>query len=150
MDKESAASFLNVSVRTLQRWTKQGKISIKYKHGKSGATADYNEQELATFKEELENTTYTPATAENQALAPVNRGAEQLLALLDKLRPEAAKPTVSVADKLILDLKEAQELTHLSRADLVTAIKTGKLKGSKRGRGWKIKRAELDEFVRNL
>jgi excisionase family DNA binding protein len=150
MDKESAASFLNVSVRTLQRWTKQGKISIKYKHGKSGATADYNEQELATFKEELENTTYTPATAENQALAPVNRGAEQLLALLDKLRPEPTKPAVPIADKLILDLKEVQALTHLSRADLLESVKSKRLKAAKKGRGWKVKRADLDKFVKNL
>lgn len=59
--------------------------------------------------------------------------------------------SVAIADKLIPDLKEAQELTHISRADLIPeGIKNRKLKAAKRGRGRKVKRDNLNSYVKSL
>jgi excisionase family DNA binding protein len=52
--------------------------------------------------------------------------------------------------KLLLDLKDCRLLTGLSNANLRDAIRSGKLAGRKIGRGFKIKRADLDKFIKNL
>jgi excisionase family DNA binding protein len=52
--------------------------------------------------------------------------------------------------KLLLDLKDCRLLTGLSDANLRAAIHSGNLAGQKIGRGYKVKRAELDKFINNL
>jgi excisionase family DNA binding protein len=47
-------------------------------------------------------------------------------------------------------LKDCQLLTGLSRLTLRDAIDSGKLKAKIIGRGYKIKRQNLDEFIKNL
>jgi len=67
---------------------------------------------------------------------------------------EASKPreqsAVAVADKLTLTLQEASSLSGFSRGWLIEAIKSRRLKAAKRGRGWNIKRSDLDSYVRKL
>jgi excisionase family DNA binding protein len=50
----------------------------------------------------------------------------------------------------MLTLQEAAALSNLSRAHLRQAIRCGKLKAKIIGRGWRIKRADLDTYVRAL
>jgi excisionase family DNA binding protein len=57
---------------------------------------------------------------------------------------------VPVEAKLLLTLQEAQALTGLSRDTLRHAIDDGTLKAQVIGRGFKIKRADLDEYVAKL
>jgi excisionase family DNA binding protein len=52
--------------------------------------------------------------------------------------------------KILLDLKDCRLLTGLSDATLRGAIHSGQLAGQKIGRGFKIKRADLDEFIKKL
>jgi excisionase family DNA binding protein len=61
-----------------------------------------------------------------------------------------ARPSVPVADKLLLSLEECQTLTGLSRATLRSAIDDGALKARIIGRGFKIKRADLDKYISKL
>jgi excisionase family DNA binding protein len=49
--------------------------------------------------------------------------------------------------KLLLSLREVQSLTGLSRVKLRQAVSEGKLKAQIIGRGWKVKRSELDRYV---
>jgi excisionase family DNA binding protein len=159
MDKESAAKFLNVSTRTLQRYTTQGKIAVTYKHGKTGAEADYDEQELRRFKEQQESITYAPAHSaasdgQSLALAPIQRegaalaGAAAAAAILERLH--LTKTGVPVESKPLLKLDEASQLTGLSRQILRDAIEAKKLKAKILGRAWRIKREDLDQFLKKL
>jgi excisionase family DNA binding protein len=93
-----------------------------------------------------------------QALAPVaaTPGALERLAIaLEALRSQqpAAAPRVSIADaahKLTLSLPEAAALSGLPLKHLREAIKGGGLASRKMGRGWRIKRADLEAYVRKL
>jgi excisionase family DNA binding protein len=131
----------------------------------------FNESELQRLKEEIEG--YLPQTwpiaghVENttslpsQALVPselLHLG-ERLISVLESMRqysiaPAALPPApVSIADishKLLLTLLEAAALTNLSRARLRQAIGQGSLKAKKLGRGWRIKRADLNAYVAKL
>ena len=57
---------------------------------------------------------------------------------------------VPVSDKLTLSLAEAAQLSGLSRGHLREAIKEEKLEARIIGRGWKIKRTDLDAYVEKL
>jgi hypothetical protein len=52
--------------------------------------------------------------------------------------------------KLLLNLTDCRLLSGLSQATLKDAIKSEKLKAKIVGRGWKVKRQDLDEFIKNL
>jgi excisionase family DNA binding protein len=47
-------------------------------------------------------------------------------------------------------LAEAQALTGLSRNVLRTAIDAGELKAKQIGRGWKIKKTDLESYIEKL
>lgn len=74
---------------------------------------------------------------------------ERQIAALEAIKP-SRDPQVPIADKLTLNLAGAAALAGLSRSYLVEAIHEGKLKAAKRGRGWNIKRADLDAFIKKL
>jgi excisionase family DNA binding protein len=156
MNKTEAAQFLKVSPRTLQRLSQQGKINVAYKNSKSGAAADYDEADLQRYLEQQQNSIiYRPATEETQALATtpntnIITGADRLAAALEALHHPPKKPTVPIEEKLLLKLDEAAALTGLSRQTLRTAIDTKKLRAQIAGRAWRIKRVDLESFVKNF
>lgn len=88
--------------------------------------------------------------------SPPARALEFFGALLQMARAEAQSdtqgqhPAVGIADKLLLTLAEAQALTGLSRAVLRDAIETGTLTGKKIGRAFRVKREDLEAFVKAL
>jgi excisionase family DNA binding protein len=76
----------------------------------------------------------------------------QLLALIEQARAQAA-PQVTITDlahKPVLKLKEASTLTGFSYDILRDAIEKGTLKAKIVGRAWRVKRADLDAFIRKL
>ncbi len=146
---------MKVSTRTLQRYTTQGKISVTYKHGKTGAEADYDREELERFKKQKDSAVYQPAVhlappneGQSQALAPMARESRALEAFFERLQPP--RPSVPVETKPLLKLNEASLLTGLSRQILRTAIETKKLKAKIVGKAWRIKREELDQFIKGM
>ncbi len=157
MNKEQAAKFLGISVRTLQRHVQRGEIAVAYVRGKRGDEATFDETELARFKTTLERPAYvTRATgdsipgAPSQAIARrIDAGslAEYLSAILEQRREP---PAVAISDKLMLTLAEAAQLAGLSRDHLRAAISEEKLKGRIIGRGFKVKRDDLEAYVRKL
>jgi excisionase family DNA binding protein len=94
------------------------------------------------------------ATGQDTVPAQLPEIGERLLAALQSLlqsRQDSREATVTaVAQKLMLTLAEASLLSNLSRAHLRQAIQCGKLKAKIIGRGWRIKRADLDIYIRTL
>lgn len=90
------------------------------------------------------------------ATKPITAGFEQMAVTIEKLTRtvEAIRtnkpPTVPVEAKVILTLAEAASLLSMSKQLLVLGIKEGKLKAAKQGRGWKIRRKDLDLYAESL
>jgi excisionase family DNA binding protein len=168
MNKKEVANLLGKSVRAVQRYTSDGKLTVKYVQGKNGLEAIYNEAEARRLKAEIETPVYqvkqadpgtpTDSTALTRAtlsdlervtsMAAITFG-ERMVAAVQALKP-TQPAALSIADKLTLTLQEAATLSGLSRNWLIDAIKAQRLKAAKRGRGWNIKRADLDAYVRKL
>ena len=98
---------------------------------------------LATFGE------LSPESANGMGLA--------LLQALSQLQPgavaasqESGPPGTPPAQKLLLSLGEAQSYSGLSRANLMEAIHDESLAAKIIGRGWKIKRRDLENYVEAL
>lgn len=187
MNKQEAADFLGVSVRALERYVQQGRISVKYEKGKTRPTANFGRAELEAFREELNQPTVKPAFESRQTatdephqittevesrqtateqqsetgiqvqtpgeitefgeIATVDKLASIIEGLLSKSENQ---PVVAIADKLLLSMAEAQALTGLSREFLKDAITSGELKAKMIGKGWRIKRSHLDEYIDKL
>ena len=162
MNKKEAAKLLGKSVRAIQRYTTDGKLTVKYIQGKTGLEAIYNEAEIRRLKAELEAPVYQVRQAEHDmpadstaltratisdlervtSMAAITFG-ERMVAAVQALKPNQPA-ALAIADKLTLTLQEAATLSGLSRNWLLDAIKARRLKAAKRGRGWNIKRADLD------
>jgi hypothetical protein len=75
---------------------------------------------------------------------------EAIRGLLSGSSEEPRSASVRVSEKILLDLKDCRLLTGLSDANLRGAIRSGKLAGQIIGRGYKVKRADLDRFINDL
>jgi excisionase family DNA binding protein len=161
MNREAAAQELGISVRSLQRAVKRRALQVKYKRGISGKhEAVFDAEEVARFKEEMERevipepappATTSDTTALARIDAPEARNALiQLLERANKLDEKQSTPLVAIENKPLLKLDEASILTGLSRQILRDAIEAKKLKAKIIGKAWRIKRENLDQFLKNL
>lgn len=169
LTKQQAADFLGVTVRTLERYTQEGKIGGRYEKGKTRSVLVYDESELRAFKAELETKTYKPAVDQTPTnpdrdgtqLSRFVEGA-QLLPLLDGLNhltdvvklvreeQEVDRLTVPIHHKLTLSLAEASALAGISRQRLRAAIRDGTLTAQIIGKGYRVKRTDLEDYVDSL
>ena len=158
MNKAEACQFLKVSERSLARYAVQGKIGVTYQKGKRGNVALYDDEDLKLLKEELSQPILTRPAIErlpshdSMALAPVSGigSVPDLLSLIaERLKPND-KPQVGIENKLTLSLAVAAALSGLSQNFLASSIHSNKLKAAKRGRGWNVKREDLDKFIKKL
>lgn len=161
MDTQEAANELGMSARSLQRAVSKNKLSVTYRRGKSGKMeAVYDPDEVARYKAELAEV-IKPEGLHNQhtALVPTTRDSEasqvvaQLLQAVLTHGIEAQNkvlPLVPVSQKLMLSLVEAAELSGLSKGILREAINKKKLKAKIIGRGWRVKRSDLDAYIQKL
>lgn len=167
MNREEAAEELGISVRSLQRVVKAGLLSVTYKRGASGKQeAFFDPDEImrhkATMQAETVKPALAPAGATNGDTALARVGAPQianaLMSWLEGKQREQegetdgrqARPSVAIADKPLLKLDEASALTGLSRHILREAIDAGKLKAKIIGRSWRVKREDLDNYIKKL
>ncbi len=166
MNKQQAADLLGVTTRAVERYTAQGKLSVRYEKGKTRPVAVYSEDELRSLKQEIENPplhrpavesaqTTSPGSNNSQALIPTNReqGLAEFVGFLKGAFESSQRAPVamlSIADKIMLTLPEAALLTSLSRNHLRQAIGEKKLKARIIGRGWRVKREDLDAYVKKL
>lgn len=159
--KTEAAKFLGMSVRTLLRHTAAGRIAARQRRGSRGAETVYADEELERFKTQLEGVTYpvrpvvTPVTDAGAALSVVGDSeaiGDRLVSALETLAAERedAGRHVPLADKLILTEREAAALLSYPLAQIKRDVVNGKIKHHKVGRMIRIKRADLDAYVRKL
>lgn len=167
MNKKQAAEFLGVSVRALERYVQQGKLTVRYEKGKTRPTANFDQRELEAFKEELNQPTIKPAVESRQIttdvydetdITPVNVAEFGEFTVVDRLAGMVEmlitrgdkKPTVPIESKILLTLDEAQAMSGLSKRYLREAINQGNLKAKQIGKSWRLKRSDLDDFIENL
>jgi excisionase family DNA binding protein len=148
MNKQQAAKELKISVRSLQRLVQNKILTVIYKRGASGKQeAVFDADEVARYKLERD------APTDKLVRLPINDKSalarNATLELLEVFRNSLTnqKMVVPVADKILLTVKDARGLTGLSEKRLIEAIKAEKLKAQFIGKGWKIKRTDLNAFV---
>jgi len=161
ISKKEALEILEVSPRTLGNYVEQGKLSVRYVKGKNGQEAVYDRKEVETLK------TTTPTLPQRPAVMPRTPEAQTLPATINNLpaiTPElffealkALSPApirkrelmvTEIAVKPILKIKEASALTGLGERRLKDAIEKEELKAKKLDRSWRIKRDDLDRYVK--
>jgi len=162
MNKKEAADYLGVSERAVERYTKAGRLSARYEKGKTRPVAVYAQDELRRLKGELEHPATIrpaveqpgPATALERIPTNPEHGWSEFVAVIagavEAARHNGRAPGVAVSEKLMLSLAEAAQLANVSRAHLRAAIAEKKLKARIIGRGWRVKREDLDLYVRKL
>jgi excisionase family DNA binding protein len=174
MTKKEACDLLGVAERTLDKYAREGRLTVSQVRGKTGPRNDYDSAELESLKADLEapqapQRAFAPladgdgATGErSSAIVPLRASAPlaqsgPLFVLTPEQLPELARAlagqvegVVSVADRLTLDLDGAAALSGISRGAIRAAIVAGELSGRKIGRGWRVERSALDEWVKGL
>jgi hypothetical protein len=162
MNKKEASEILGVSIRLVEKYAAEGRLGkITYIRGKTGKQAEYNQDAVGKLKAALESpdtalTTNSPnarlfVAQLVEAMASREQAhVEAIRGLLSGSSEEPRSASVRVSEKILLDLKDCRLLTGLSHANLRAAIHSGKLVGKIVGRGWKVKRADLDKFIKNL
>ncbi|MGI2908352.1 helix-turn-helix domain-containing protein [Tolypothrix sp. VBCCA 56010] len=167
MNKQEAAEFLNIGVRSLERYMSQGRIAYSRQRGKTGEVVVFKNAELERFKEELHSVTHQGAIEQvrqgssssssqmvtsSQIMAEVGESliniSEGIDALLEAIKELTVK--IPVESKPLLTLAEARQLSGLSRQYLLQAIKGNQLKGQLLGKAWRVKRKDLERFVGKL
>jgi hypothetical protein len=151
MNKIEAAKELKISVRSLQRLAQSGVLKVVYKRGDSGKQeAVFDGDDIAKYKIErdkpIDKLVPVPAMTKND-LARSNT-----LEFLDVFKNAltSKKSVVPVADKVLLTVQDCRALTGLSEQVIRGAIRDETLKGRRIGRGLKVKRTDLDEFINKL
>lgn len=155
MNKEQAATHIGVSVRTLQRLTGAGKIAVTYERGHKGDEARYSQSDLDAYLQSqkpvaLMRPDAGAASGATQAMSLVatNGAASGAAALIEAFAQMSAP--VRVSEKFTLSLVEAAQLSGLSRGHLRLAIEEKKLKARIIGRGWRVKREDLEAYIKKL
>jgi hypothetical protein len=147
MNKKEVAEFLNVSTRLVEKYASEGRLGeVTYVRGKTGKQAEYDREAVEALKVILES----PDTALVVAKTPDARLIVASLVEAMASREESRSASVRVSEKLLLNLSDCRLLTGLSERSLRDAIKSGSLKAKIIGRGWKVKKQDLNDFVSNL
>jgi excisionase family DNA binding protein len=162
MNKKEVAEALGITTRQVETYASKGRLGeVKYVRGRTGKQADYDAEAVAVFKAELDNPDHsiTALQAANSQPSGLSVPAsDRLITTLEALgftrdHANTRQPSPSIADlaaKPLLTLAEAYTLTGLSRGILREAIDAGKLKARIIGRAWRVKRDDLNVFIRKL
>ncbi len=157
-DKAGAAAYLQVSERAIERYTKKGLLTpdtVMQPSATDGRTRPHNiyrKTDLDEVKEKMKEQAEKTTSSTALTLATKPDSLANLFAQIADINRahQPAAPVVSVAEKLTLKLAEAARLAGLSQNFLRAAIAAGQLRAAKRGRGWNIKRADLESFIEDL
>lgn len=176
LSKKEAAAKLEISERTLQRLVSKRQIIFLYKkkyHG--GKIAYFPISEVGRIKEAWEKKEPLPIVeipsneiqlAETKENSILDKGegldtGSNLSPSTEEAKTISKKETknkkdvepisaVEASAKLILTVQEVSVLTHIPGKELREELKKGKLRGLFRGHGWKVKRADLEDYVRSI
>jgi len=163
MNKKEAAEHLGVSTRLVEKYASEGRLGeVIYVRGRTGKQAEYDHASVEKLKAELD----TPDTALTQHRTPDARlfvgqlvealerreqaNIEALRGLLEGGSDKPRSASIRVSEKILLTIDDCRMLTGLSRQTLRQAIADGKLKSGLIGRAFRIKRDDLNEFIKKL
>jgi excisionase family DNA binding protein len=162
MNKEEVANYLGVSVRAVERYTKDGKLTVAAyeKQSRGGQKAIYDQVQVELLKIEMSQPKameMKEKQSDSSLVGVVSEKDKNLLiaqtdrfmGIFERIESKLNNQT-SLGDKLTLSLAEAAQLAGLSKGYLKKAIDGGELKAAKRGKGWNIKRSDLEEWVKGL
>jgi excisionase family DNA binding protein len=162
LSKKEAAEHLGISQRALERYTQQGRVSVKYVKATRGRQARYDLVEINELRQQLEEPLHRPAVETSLSVVPLppERENKQVINLApsDELVRAVVEASNSINQnnisliekKLLLTLKEAQMMTGLGKATLKKAMSEGKLKAKRIGGSWRIKPDDLKSYIREL
>jgi excisionase family DNA binding protein len=163
ISKKEALEILEVSPRTLGNYVEQGKLSVRYVKGKNGQEAVYDRREVDVLKAASSTPPHRPAVlpkaGETETLSATINNLPQIAPALffEALKALSPAPVrkrelmvTEIAVKPILKIKEASTLTGLGERRLKDAIEKEALKAKKLDRSWRIKREDLDRYVKSI
>jgi hypothetical protein len=146
MNKKETSEFLGVSTRLVEKYASEGRLGeVTYVRGKTGKQADYDPEVVKKLKQVLES----PDTAIATKAPDARLFAASLIEAITN-REEVRSASVRVSEKLLLSVKDCRFLTGLSEQAIRDAIRDETLKARIIGRGFKVKRTDLDEFISKL
>jgi hypothetical protein len=149
MNKQQAAKELKISVRSLQRLVQNKVLTVIYKRGNSGKQeAVFDADEVARYKTERDRPTNKLVRLPTNDKNTLARNAT--LEFLEIFRNSPAKTVVPVADKILLTVQDCRLLTGLSEQTIRDSIRDETLKARVIGRGLKVKRSNLNDFIEKL
>jgi excisionase family DNA binding protein len=163
-NKKDAATYLGISTRALERHATLGHISVRKEKGATGDVAVYDDEELRRLKAQIDSrraprpSVVREVPESSEMVRGSVSGLSQLASgVLFEQIAKAFQPgnigkrtTISIGEKILLTLADASALSSLSQGHLSAAIHGAQLKAKKIGRGWKIKRSDLDAYVKKL
>jgi excisionase family DNA binding protein len=166
MNKRAAAEYLGKTERAVERYTESGKLSVRYKPGKTRPVADYDERELAKLKHDLDNPSDVrplvapPDGADSQTptnavqLRQTTSSALERQASAEGMQSFALMVADALqgsqAPKMLLTLTDAAEVSGLSASHLLKAIHAKQLDGRKIGRGFKVRPSDLHGYAKQV
>ncbi len=151
MNKVEAAKELKISVRSLQRLAQDEVLKVVYQRGASGKQeAVFDAEEVAKYKLERDKPTDKLVKLPTYDKNTLARNDTQQFLEIFKTAITSQKPIIPIADKILLTVKDCQLLTGLSEQIIRDSIRDTKLKARVIGRGFKVKRTDLDEFINKL
>jgi predicted transcriptional regulator len=146
MNKKEVAEYLKVSTRIVEKYASENRLGeVTYIRGKTGKQAEYDRKAVENLKRTLESPDTSLATKSPDARLFV---AQLVEALTNREQPRSE--AIRTSEKILLNLNDCRLLTGLSEVTLRDAIKSSRLKAKIIGRGWKVKRQDLDKFINNL
>lgn len=165
LNKVQAAEFLGVTPRAIENYVAQGRLHVQYSAGLRGRIALFDEAELQRLKNERTQVPYlnpaSGAVAQTTAQQPQQLPQAPLQGLFDLLKEPAVRDLLgellklavqhwqesNKADQMALSVKEVSEQTGLSESTLRKDIRDGVLKAKLKGRGYKIRRTDLQRYL---
>jgi excisionase family DNA binding protein len=169
MNRKEVADALGCSEKTVSRYIGSGKLPVISRE--RGGAVNVSPEAVEDLRDRLEAERLALGTGQGDTgLAVAPRGtitpkgptAQETLAMMVAVATEAATEAVlkasheasgrpsEVSFKTVLTIDEAHTLTGFSSGRLKAAIKAGDLKAGKVGRGWVIRRADLDAWTEGL
>jgi excisionase family DNA binding protein len=152
--KREAAEILGISTRGVERAVRRGQLSVQYGESKHGRKAWFRLTDLDRYKrhqqarEPLGFTSGIPG--QPPAPGPYVGTLIPMVEIEPRHRKARGHETVSIADRLALNVDEVVQLSGLPRIFIVQNIQSGKLHSIKIGRSQYVKRSDLNEFVESL
>ncbi len=151
VNKKQVSEFLGVSVRRVEQFDEKGRLGAKtYVKGKTGKEAHWESEAVKRLKVELNSTDKPDTSLQTLRSSDARLFVASLVEAFQSREEPRKSVSVEIADKPLLKLDEAAALTGLSRQILRDAIRAEELKAKLIGRAYRIKRDDLDAYIKNL